>query len=456
MNAERVRVYPLPNFAAMNKRNTVIALVMSSLSTVGQWVPGGLFSSSVHFQASAFHHVDSGLFVYGANNPGPTSAGTEGGIILTDDGAASGGYYLWYEPSTNLEDIDVKMAGGKPLYMAAGHKVYGRSVVVRPYSFPASPLAFDSVQTGASQYYRAIRMRNDLVAFAAGCNYLGDGIIDMSMDTGATWSNIAVLPGQPVSRLHFVNDTIAFAATGGYSRLNNNGIAIPDSGAIYRTTDGGLNWSQVHSDTATGFSDVDFVNDQVGAATRNDGAILRTTNGGTTWLPATVNLPAPIVMTSLTFRPDGTGFATGYRTDGLSGYVFISTDGGATWFENYNTSGLNSARRLYDVSFFDDAHGYTCGQIRPLRTTGIVTSVKEEQAAQVRLHPNPAMDEVTIDIGDGAGGQVEIVDAAGRSVLSVLASGRTVRADVGGLSPGCYVVRVVGSGLPSGTLLLKR
>lgn len=440
----------------MNKRNSVVAFFLIGMSAFGQWAPGGLFSSSLHFQASAFHHLDSGLFVYGANNPGPFSPATEGGIILTDDGATSGGFYLWYEPSTNLEDIDVKMTGGKPLYMAAGHELYNRSIVVRPYLFPSYPFGFDSVQTGVGRYYRAIRMRDDLVAFTGGADQAGNGIIDMSTDTGFTWTNIAVLPGQPVSRLHFVNDTLVFAATGGYSRLTNNGIALPDSGAIYRSTDGGLSWAQVHADATEGFSDVEFVNDVIGVATRNDGVILRTTDGGDTWFPATVNLPAPIVMTSLTFRPDGIGFATGYRTDGLSGYIFISTDGGATWYENYNSSGLNSARRLYDVRFFDDAHGYACGQIRPLRTTGIVTSVQEERSALVRVHPNPASDQVTIDTGHGPDGRVEIMDAAGREVISFNTSGRMQRVDVGALSPGSYLVRVTWGGMVSATLMLKR
>lgn len=450
------RVYLLHNFAAMNERNFLSAFILVGSTAFGQWAPSGLFSSTLHFQASAFHNLDSGLFAYGANNPGPFAPATEGGLVLTDDGAASGGYFIWYEPSTNLEDIDVKVTGGKPLYMAAGHELYNRSIVVRPYLFPAYPIGFDSVRTGTGRYYRAIRMRDDLVAFTGGADQLGNGIIDISTDTGATWTNIAVLPGQPVSRLHFVNDTLAFAATGGYSRLTNNGILLPDSGAIYRSTDGGLTWLQVHSDAMEGFSDVEFLNDQVGAATRNDGVIVRTTDGGDTWLPATVILPAPIVMTALTFRPDGIGFATGYRTDGLSGYVFISTDGGATWSENYNTSGLNSARRLYDVRFFDDAHGYACGQIRPLRTTGIITSVMQGLSDRVSVHPNPATDQLTVDTGNDQGGLVEVVDACGRTVLSTYSAARTLRVDVRGLEPGTYVVRVAGRRTDANAVVLKQ
>lgn len=421
---------------------TLGAFVLASTLNA-QWTPGGLFSSTLHFQAAAFHTVDSGLFVYGANNPGPSPAGTEGGVILTDDGAASGGYYLWYEPSTNLEDIDVRITGGRPLYLAAGHENYGRSIVVRPYAFPAYPIAFDSVRTGDSRYYRAIRMRNDLVAFAAGGNSLGDGIIDMSVDTGATWTNVAVLPGQPVSRLHFVNDTLAFATTGGYRRLMSNGVFLPDSGAIFRSTNGGLNWSQVFSETAAGFSDVAFSTTLNGVATRNDGAILRTTDGGGTWSPAVVNLAVPVVMTSVTFRQDGIAFAAAYRTDGVSGYILISYDDGQTWYENFNTSGFNHSRRIYDLNFFDAAHGYACTQIRPLRTTGIVTDAVAHAPGTLLLFPNPAGDRIVLERSSADAAWVEVGDISGRIVTRRMISGLRPELDITGLAPGRYVLRLI-------------
>ncbi|MFN6115156.1 MAG: hypothetical protein ACK46C_04670, partial [Flavobacteriales bacterium] len=140
----------------MQHRTLSALLALLALNTLhAQWLPAGVFSTVIHFQGAAFHSADSGLFVYGANNPGPSPSGTEGGIILTDDGAASGGYYLWYEPSTNLEDIDVKMTAEGPLYLAAGHELYNRSIVVRPFNLAAAPLGFDSVRTGVGRYYRA-------------------------------------------------------------------------------------------------------------------------------------------------------------------------------------------------------------------------------------------------------------------------------------------------------------
>jgi hypothetical protein len=354
-----------------------------------------------------------------------------------------------------LEDIDVKMAGGRPWYIAAGHELYNRSVVVRKTLGSPNPLQFDSVRTGVGRYYRAVRMRNDLVAFAAGGNSAGDGIVDMSVDTGSTWANIAVLPGQPVSRLHFVNDQLAFAATGGYSRLFNNGLLLPDSGAIYRSTNGGMDWEQVHASTVTGFSDVEFLTDDIGVATRNDGVMLRTTDGGSTWTEATVVLAGSFVLTSAVFRDDGMGFASAYRADGTEGIILSSNDEGASWGFNFSTAGMNGARRIYDLYFFDDAHGYASAHWKPLITDGLVTSVPQQANARLELFPNPSSDVVTLRTMDDGSLPVELIDAMGRVVLRTRTAGRETVIKLDGLVPGLHTMRV-GEGMELQMLSLLR
>ena len=426
-------------------RSFLLATVLSSatFSLQAQWEASGILAITNHFSACAFHQVDTGIFVYGANNPGPSPSATEGGLLRTTDGASGGGGYIWYQPSMFLEDIDVKMAGGKPWYIAAGHELYNRSVVVRKTLGSPNPLQFDSVRTGTSRYYRAIRMRNDLVAFAAGGTSMGDGIIDMSVDTGSTWANIAVLPGQPVSRLHFVNDQLGFAATGGYSRLFNNGLLQPDSGAIYRSTNGGMDWEQVHSSTVTGFSDVEFQTAEIGVATRNDGVILRTTDGGDTWTEATVILSGEFVLTSVVFRNDGLGFASAYRADGSEGIILSSSDGGASWGFNYSTAGMNGARRIYDLYFFDNEHGYASAHWKPLVTQGLVTAMPQQDAIRFEIFPNPSSDVVIVRTMEEASLPMELIDAMGRVVLRTSTSGRETTIDLSGVKPGLYRVRAI-------------
>lgn len=433
---------------------TVIAAT-ASLSVQAQWEASGILAITNHFNACAFHQVDTGLFVYGANNPGPSPSATEGGILRTIDGATSEGGYIWYRPSMFLEDIDVKVAGGKPWYIAAGHELYNRSVVVRKSLGSPNPLQFDSVRTGVGRYYRAVRMRNDLVTFAAGGTTAGDGIIDMSVDTGSTWANIAVLPGQPVSRLHFVNDQLGFAATGGYSRLFNNGLLLPDSGAIYRSTNGGMDWEQVHASTVTGFSDVDFLSADIGVATRNDGVMLRTTDGGDTWTEASVVLAGSFVLTSVVFRDDGVGFASGYRSNGTEGIILSSIDGGVSWGFNFSTAGINGARRIYDLYFYDDAHGYASAHWKPLVTQGLVTLVPRHDAVEFELFPNPSTDVVTLRTVVDGSQPVELIDAMGRVVLRTHTHGRETRIALDGIAPGLYKLRV-GEGMGMRLLPLLR
>lgn len=409
-----------------------------------QWVQGGSFSSSIHHQACAFHEVDTGLFVYGANDPGQG----EGGIIITWSGMVGSGGYIWSTSPGNLEDIDVRMASnGRPIYLAAGHQQYSQSLAVYPYLAGGSAFDFESVLTGSNRYYRAIRMRSDIVAFAAGGDALGNGIIDMSTDTGLTWTNVTTLPGHPVSRLHFVDDQLGFAACGGYRRLLNNGIQLADSGALYRTTNGGLDWQLVHDDHISGFSDVDFLNEEIGAATRVDGAMLRTTNGGDSWEPASVSIPGSYVLTSVTFRSDGLGFASAYRPDGTEGLILTSDDEGETWYEQFSTSGLDHSRRIYDLYFFDVAHGYASTHIRPLRTDGIVLDLAEEPNPQFQISPNPATEQLIVRLNGARPVDLELMDASGR-VLRTIHTPITDRVElnVGDLSPGSYLVRVKGDG----------
>ncbi|MBL7964115.1 MAG: T9SS type A sorting domain-containing protein [Flavobacteriales bacterium] len=411
----------------------------SSISTVAwsQWVAGGLFATTNHFQACAFHTPDTGLFVYGTDNP----ASGEGGLIRTDNGATTGGFYVWYTSPGNIEDIDVRIGvDGFPYYLAAGHAQYNQGLVIRQYPLYINPFQFDSVRTGPGKYYRAIRMRSDLVAFAAGGNAAGDGLIEMSVDTGATWTTVATLTGQPVSRLHFVDDLLGFASTGGYRRTLMNGVFLPDSGAIYRTVDGGWTWLQVHADASAGFSDVAFSTSINGAATRNDGVILHTADGGDTWQPAAVNLPGPYVMTSVTFRPDGTGFAGCYRTDGTAAFILISYDGGMSWYQNFSTAGFNHSRRLYDMYFFDDAHGYAPTHTRQLRSTGIVTQVPLPGSGAVLIYPNPFAGRLNVSLSAGPA-DLQVRDTLGRLVMERQAHGPLIELDLTSLPAGHYMVR---------------
>ena len=60
----------------------------------------------------------------------------------------------------------MKVSDGFPITWPLARKAVA-SAILRPYETFQNPFFLDSVRTGFSQAYRAVRMRSDLVAFAA-------------------------------------------------------------------------------------------------------------------------------------------------------------------------------------------------------------------------------------------------------------------------------------------------
>ena len=184
--------------------------------------------------------------------------------------------------------------------------------------------------------------------------------------------------------------------------------------------------------------------------------MLRTVDGGDTWIPASVSISGSYVLTSVTFRPDGMGFASAYRQDGTEGLILISDDDGETWHEQFSTSGFNHSRRIYDLYFFDDAHGYASTHIRPLRTNGIVMDIPAEEGASFGIQPNPATDMITLTLDESGPFAVEIIDATGRVVRSLKLLGvLRIEVPVNDLPAGTYVVRLRGDGMMSNRTMVR-
>ena len=145
----------------------------------------------------------------------------------------------------------------------------------------------------------------DMISATEGWAVGEGGVILHTLDGGAFWTPQNSGTTGPLHDVRFLDalhgwatsgNTILFTTDGGQSWGAGSGVigslyavdfadlsrgwAVGNGGAIYRTTDGGLNWSLQTSPTTSGLSEVDFVDNNNGWAVGANGTILRTSDGG--------------------------------------------------------------------------------------------------------------------------------------------------------------------------------
>ena len=156
-----------------------------------------------------------------------------------------------------------------------------------------------------------------------------DGNLQLSTDGGRTWrvvsGRLARVRGVAFSP-DFGADETAFAATG---TPGEHGLS---DGGVYRSTDGGLNWTSVLSGSLYGTLALspDFAQDRtLWVSTFSEGlglGIYVSADGGDTWVPLPSWVPARVLVPSPDYAADRTLFA-GTEDGGL----WVTSDAGLSW-----------------------------------------------------------------------------------------------------------------------------
>ena len=248
---------------------------------LGRSYPGGFVGGAVFALAVAPDN----------SYDGSAFAGTSGGIYLS----SNRGLY-WYQHSDGLARLTVRalaVAPGDPATLLAGTSFFETRINGQPDEY--------------------------------------DGDLRLSTDGGRTWR----VTSARLARVHsvtfspgFAADRTAFAATG---TPGEHGLA---DGGVYRSTDGGLNWTRVLSGTmveALALSP-DLPQDRtLWASTFSSEAVLGiyvSTDGGDHWEVLTPSVRARVLVPSPNYGVDRTLFAgTGERG------LLKSTDDGLSWTE---------------------------------------------------------------------------------------------------------------------------
>lgn len=173
------------------------------------------------------------------------------------------------------------------------------------------------------------------------------GRIFKTGDGGVNWTEVIQKP--TLNKLQFVNNNVGFLYGGFTNGEPIAGNSVFSSGGILKTSDGGQTWTDLNLSiseiTALHFFDV---NTGYFATHDNGNEIYKTTDGGTTW--NMINEEVEGFILEMVFLDVNNGFLVTHE-----GRIYRTNDGGNNWSVDYETSNgikLSSIAKTSDNKLF--------------------------------------------------------------------------------------------------------
>ncbi|MCU7496206.1 MAG: T9SS type A sorting domain-containing protein [Ignavibacteria bacterium] len=152
------------------------------------------------------------------------------------------------------------------------------------------------------------------------------------------------------------------AASDIYFVSEDEGWMSADSGVVYHTTNGGLNWSLQNTNVVKNLKKIFFLDSNNGWIGTADGSILITKDGGKSWTESIFAGLVPNIkftyFDAICFTSSTKGFIVAGKDKAI--YLFMTTDGGMNWVKKDSLTGTVS-QRWYDISFADANNGVIAG-----------------------------------------------------------------------------------------------
>jgi photosystem II stability/assembly factor-like uncharacterized protein len=276
-----------------------------------------------------------------------TSAAVEDGYAVLTTNTSAGAFFAYASVIDNRT--------GDPVFM--------------PELQPAGALTVTRQFEEVSYYLRDVDMLSSTTGWAVGEAHWDPAekqyvtTLLKTDDGGASWSEHAVGQTAGLNAVVFVGQ--------------NNGWAVGGGGLILHTSNGGGSWTRQTIATTDGLRAVSFPDDEhgwitavrpthwdfVGDEDNWEASVWHTDDGGQTWNEQSLPAGASILH-GVQFIDTKTGWAVGARYVGDDPWpehrmvVYHTTDGGATWAEQYAPDLPVS---LTDVDFVDVEHGWAVG-----------------------------------------------------------------------------------------------
>jgi len=252
-----------------------------------------------------------------------------------------------------------------------------------------------------------------------------DGRIYKSTDGGSTWTQVHTISGNPaINDITFINSTTGFAVT----------AQISNQSYILKTTNGGVNWNVVHTSGNQNISSISMGSSTTGYAVSTSAIQYKTTDGGNTWVETTI--PSMNGCWEMHFVSPTTGYLSGLS--GFSRVLKKTTNGGTTWITDYTDFEINT---FYNYSFVGNT-AYAISLIDYIKTSSAPLAIEESLTNyEISLYPNPSSDIIRLDFPvDAEISDVKIYDPTSKLVINE--TNEFSQINIQNLAKGIYLLNV--------------
>ena len=278
--------------------------------------------------------------------------------------------------------VQMEQCGSTGTGMSIGHTVLAESRRTWSLTNTACPWAFFNLNTsrancgidvspagscnyswtsqtsGTTSAFNTVKAVNNLIGWAGGAG----GTIRKTIDGGVTWTDGNPNPG-------VVNGTVyaieSFGADTAWCTTS------PAATFIYRTTNGGTNWVQVHTQTGGFWNVIKFANPTTGFIQGDPvggrWSLWRTTDAGATWDSSGMFLPQAASEAGWNNSAMLIGSQIWFGTNNTK--VYYSSNFGSNWTSSPTTGSLNG----YSMHFNSPLLGLVGGTAIVKTTDGGVT-----------------------------------------------------------------------------------
>lgn len=187
------------------------------------------------------------------------------------------------------------------------------TILILSFNIVLSQTGWDIFDTGNSNYIWSLSFPNQYTGWIVG----NGGMVRKTIDGGMNWITQSSNTTSILAYVQFINTS--------------TGYIIGHNGTIRKTTDGGNSWISQSAGTFSNFFQCSFINSETGWIS-GDAGIYKTTNGGQTW--------------TVYFNPGGNFYSVFFLdqnygwTQMISGMIYLTTNGGASWLQTESTQGF--------------------------------------------------------------------------------------------------------------------